>query len=1096
MGMLSPFIDLEELAEQAAKGAADDGVAVKPVDRTYPLASVEMNVLMQMHRDCRTQKSAAMRTWCAGDDEDSHLDEANNTDMICLPGITTHPCTGQILSANSSSEDDNAEFLWPWEGLRCDAFTNPTTVTHIYLPGEALNCELVELDLSVMVSLEQLDLSENTLYGGFPEWLGEMTMLRLLNLEGNQLTGDIPSSFAGNDALELINLSGNNLTASTLGFFDAFNRLQHLDLSDNKFALELSRNVLASKFLQTINFSHNGFHGELPQMPIYQFLEYFDVSSNFLTGNIPPQLTLWGREDPHDPDEDSVLALVNVSNNLFTGELPAISNQSLLQRFDAHSNNFGGFLPEFPKLLLKGIVPADFDGNAFTCPMALVLLPSNLICACGNGYTIKLDETALKYGDADKGDDSKHLISATQAAALCEPCHDGSYSNATTNQKCLPCPAGSSPEAMSDGKADHCKLCLPGTFVNESGSGAHLCTPCPPGTFVDGIGAVSCNLCNPGQFAAEQGSTNCASCGVGTFSSLRGATLCTSCPAGTYVNAEGEAECLMCPRGTYQDVVGSVECKACPVGYIAPQSGHVKCSPCSPGSFYDANTETCALCRPGTFTGAAALTECSKCENGTVAEGFGNEKCLGVAAAGAGYKSTLSTAKCDKGMVNDGKWRTCQPCPRGTFAAYSGSLMCSSCPKGSFGSSNGLLTCEKAPPGSFVPFEGALRAELCPSNQVATMNGSTACTPCQAPSFSFLPGGIACRFANSGEVYEHVEWPRLTLDLAGVEVHDLLDVTDTQVSPIEVLLQAWTDTLASYSGSSCPLHVLQVSQRLETTQLTQIIVALEMTSLLSTKTQADSSLAKKVGDAIHQATEAAESALSDLLGELNGSSVGKESQVSDIDQLTDVLVSSSFRDALVRQFGRANLFHGSLSFSMVNVSMVEPPFNSTRAVACAPGTSFFSVTGSSNESKRECVPCPVGSYSSTSGALKCERCPRGTFAEEEGLEMCKSCPLGADAAPGALSCVECSWFTYECEGFWEDVVAAVCIGAALLRRLYTKIRKLCVGDQAAQRQDEGVALMAAVRAHGRTFDGLQYAPMGMVSADTMFGSVSDTDNRL
>ncbi|ETL35483.1 hypothetical protein L916_12394 [Phytophthora nicotianae] len=36
--------------------------------------------------------------------------------------------------------------------------------------------------------------------------------------------------------------------------------------------------------------------------------------------------------------------------------------------------------------------------------------------------------------------------------------------------------------------------------------------------------------------------------------------------------------------------------------------------------------------------------------------------------------------------------------------------------------------------------------------------------------------------------------------------------------------------------------------------------------------------------------------------------------------------------------------------------------------------------------------------------------------------------------------------------------------------------------------------MTAVRAHGRTFDGVRYAPMGIVSADAMFGSIADMDN--
>ncbi|KAG7394584.1 hypothetical protein PHYBOEH_005002 [Phytophthora boehmeriae] len=279
MDMLSPFIDLAELAKEAASlDAADNALA--PVDDTYPLSSVELDALLQLYHECRTPQASAMRTWCTGEDEGSHQDGEHGDDVLCPRGVPTHPCTGRVLHANRSIDEDDAEFLWPWKGIRCDAFTEPTTVTHIYLPNDSLSCQLADTDLSVMVSLEQLDLSRNHLHGPFPEWLGEMAMLRLLNLQGNQLTGDIPPSFANNDALEQI-----------------------------------------------------------------------DVSSNQLTGNIPAHMSLWGREDPHDPDEDSVLAIINVSNNLITGVLPAVSNLTALQHLDVHGNNFSGSIPDFPPKL-------------------------------------------------------------------------------------------------------------------------------------------------------------------------------------------------------------------------------------------------------------------------------------------------------------------------------------------------------------------------------------------------------------------------------------------------------------------------------------------------------------------------------------------------------------------------------------------------------------------------------------------------------------------------------------------------------------------------------------------------------------------------
>ncbi|KAE9143976.1 hypothetical protein PF006_g11043 [Phytophthora fragariae] len=757
MDMLASFIDLEGLAEQAA---SEGGAATKPVDTTYPLASEEMNALMQMYRDCRTLQSAAMRTWCTGSDVDSVEAERDNA-ASCPQGVLTHPCSGRVLHANRSASEDEIEFLWPWEGLRCDAFTDPTTVTHIYLPSEGLKCELAELDLSVMVSLEQLDLSGNQLHGAFPAWLGEMTLLRLLNLQGNRLSGDIPPSFAGNDALELVNLSGNNLTASSLGFFDAFHRLQHLDLSTNKIVLEVAKGVVASEFLRTINLSHNALYGNLPELPRFQYLVSFDLSSNFFTGELPQHLSLWGREDPHDPDENSVLTILNVSNNLFTGDLPTILNQSSLRQFDVHNNNFSGFLPQFPPSLLEHVKPADFGGNDFLCPIPPALLPSSLTCICGNGYTTKSSRVTAANSSGDSRQD--------------------------------PMPA------------------------NEA---AEFCVPCPEG--------------------------------------------------------------------------------------------------------------------------------------------------------------------------------------------------------------------------------------------------------------SFLTGGVECIFAKPGEVYERVEWPRVLLELAVTGKREIVDES------LEIVFQTWRDTLTSHTASSYQLHVLQVVQSITSTTSTHILVAVE--TITPTKVSAD----KKIPGKVENAVKDAENALDDLLDELNASIYGNESHNSEEGQILDLITSRSFQNSLVRQLDHLNLFDGALTSDMVNLTVLDPAFTSTRAVACTPGT-FFTLTEDSNQTDRECRPCVPGSFSASSGSLKCEPCPRGTFSALEGQAKCESCPVGSDSAPGALSCVSCSWFTYACNGFWTDLVVAVCVVAALLRTICKKARKWSAGDPEERELDESVALMAAVRTHGRTLDQVQYEPMGEVSAETMFG---------
>ncbi|GMF27839.1 unnamed protein product [Phytophthora lilii] len=719
---------------------------------------------------------------------------------------------------------------------------------------------------------------------------------------------------------------------------------------------------------------------------------------------------------------------------------------------------------------LERISPAEFIGNQFMCPLPTVLLQSNLTCICGNGYTVNTTKLST-LGIVSASDAAGQEVPANEAVDLCVHCPEGFYSNATSDQICRQCPAGSSPSE----KSDHCELCLPGTYANESG--LLSCIPCSPGTFASGAGATSCNLCHPGAFSADQGSTKCTECPVGTFSASMSSSVCSQCPPGSYTNAEGETECLLCPVGMYQDSNGSASCKTCPPGFIAPQPGHVKCSPCPPGSSYDAVMKTCILCHPGTFSSVAAQIECTKCEEGMAAEGVGHDKCLGVADPGWGYLSpdAVTAVKCNVGSFNNGSWRSCQLCPPGTFAASAGSQTCTECGKGTFASTRGSSQCVNAPPGSFISIEGAVQADLCPPNHVAALDGLVECTPCQPPSFSFLPGGIECSFTKPGEVREHIQWPRLRLELTGVDQVALSDAKDDDVSPIDVVIKLWADTLTSYTTSNRRLHTLQVSRPMMSSSSVHVIVAVETIMPMVTNNAADNGVASEVENAVHHAVETAESALGELLDELVGSSTGGASDAKiETQQLTDVVVSRSFRDAFVRQLNRANVLDGTLSFEMLTLSVVDPPFVSTRAVPCAPGT-FFSSTLSSNESA--CQLCPKGSFSASSGALECKPCPRGTFAAEEGLATCKPCSLGADAAPGASSCTECSWFTYACEGFWANLAVAMGISAALARKFFNTVRRLCVGDNSKREQDESAALMAAVRSHGRTVDGVHYAPM-------------------
>ncbi|XP_031485658.1 probable LRR receptor-like serine/threonine-protein kinase At5g59680 [Nymphaea colorata] len=89
-------------------------------------------------------------------------------------------------------------FTWDW--LNCNA-DDPPRVTELHLNGSGLNGTLP--DFSSMTALEVIDLSNNSLNGQIPEFLGRFPSLKELNLADNNFTGPLPASLASNKKLRL-----------------------------------------------------------------------------------------------------------------------------------------------------------------------------------------------------------------------------------------------------------------------------------------------------------------------------------------------------------------------------------------------------------------------------------------------------------------------------------------------------------------------------------------------------------------------------------------------------------------------------------------------------------------------------------------------------------------------------------------------------------------------------------------------------------------------------------------------------------------------------------------------------------------------------
>lgn len=98
-----------------------------------------------------------------------------------------------------------------WYGVTCD--NESISVTSLSLSNNNLRGDLSTADeLSDMVALQQLDFSNNGLYGAVPLVLGLIPALEVLDLSGNELSS-FPSAWgSGASALRYLSVQGNKIS--------------------------------------------------------------------------------------------------------------------------------------------------------------------------------------------------------------------------------------------------------------------------------------------------------------------------------------------------------------------------------------------------------------------------------------------------------------------------------------------------------------------------------------------------------------------------------------------------------------------------------------------------------------------------------------------------------------------------------------------------------------------------------------------------------------------------------------------------------------------------------------------------------------------
>eukprot|EP00012_Vannella_robusta_P012529 CAMPEP_0206204800 /NCGR_PEP_ID=MMETSP0166-20121206/13781_1 /ASSEMBLY_ACC=CAM_ASM_000260 /TAXON_ID=95228 /ORGANISM="Vannella robusta, Strain DIVA3 518/3/11/1/6" /LENGTH=874 /DNA_ID=CAMNT_0053624579 /DNA_START=1105 /DNA_END=3729 /DNA_ORIENTATION=+ len=213
---------------------------------------------------------------------------------------------------------------------------------------------VIPSSIADLKSLQRLDLSWCNLTGEIPQTIGDCSALQILSLQYNRLVGSIPN-LSGLANLEQLNLHSNFLSGEFPSAISDLPMLNFVDLSENVIFGTLP-DTLGRLSLQQLSLSYNQLDGSIPDS-LYHLdtLEVLLLSGNLLSGTISPDITNMTK-----------LTKLDLSLNLFYGEVPPLNNLLKLKYLDLSTCGLSGTLPSFshlPQIQFIDISANEFSGT-------------------------------------------------------------------------------------------------------------------------------------------------------------------------------------------------------------------------------------------------------------------------------------------------------------------------------------------------------------------------------------------------------------------------------------------------------------------------------------------------------------------------------------------------------------------------------------------------------------------------------------------------------------------------------------------------------------------------------------------------------------
>ncbi len=404
-------------------------------------------------------------------------------------------------------------------------------------------------------------------------------------------------------------------------------------------------------------------------------------------------------------------------------------------------------------------------------------------------------------------------------------------------------------------------------------------------------------------------------------------------------------------------VFADTPCIGCSLGKYSTSTGAILssvCTACAAGTYSGSSRTACTTCFQSTYTSSSGFTACLACPTSTYTSFLG-------------ATSINQCAGCAAGLFDQAG--SCVACTAGTYTSTTGRSACSLCSAGSYSTmaSKTQSTCNFCITGTFSTASGA--------------SSSNVCTACGTGRYTSAPGKSSCDFCVAG-TYSQTLGRSLPCDACIAGTYSTVQGATSS----SVCIGCATGYFSSANGATvctaCPIGTYNGGSVCTTCPNGQY----------NTKTASSACDLCGLGMYSDVGTSTCRACSSGTYAYASG--------IPSCPQCSQC-------DVHARYLGTCTTTNNTISCQC----LAGYEGNGYRCTQCNIGYYRQSCAQFGN-----CIPCPVGFYTTGMGSTACNLCPIGTYSTGTGMKSlreCTLCSIGSyNGNEGMAYCVSCGSGSY------------------------------------------------------------------------------------